>query len=82
MKKPSRQVKIKIINAHYRVSEENPTLNEWAGINNGDEFYGTYYESNKTVDIESPCNYDAGEFGATKKGDFTELYAEEFEVIE
>lgn len=75
------QVKVKIINAHLVSDPENPTLKQWAGIENGDILYGEMY-ANKSVNIEAPKNHYTEEFGTTKKGDWTELLDGEYEVIE
>lgn len=75
------QVKVKIINAHFNSDPENPTLNEWAGIENGDILYGEMY-ADKSVNIEAPKDHYTDKFGTTKRGDWTELLVEEYEVIE
>lgn len=74
-------VKIRITNAHAKADPDEPTLFEWAGINNGDEFIAERY-SDGELWTRTKKAHNSEEYGEVKIGDWFSVNKDECEVVE
>ena len=74
-------VKVRIIDAHRKEDDETPSLFEWAGIENGEEFIAEYY-SDGEIWTRTKKEHNSDEYGEVKNGDWFSLTKEEAEIVE
>ncbi|WPJ49420.1 hypothetical protein RCIP0019_00056 [Klebsiella phage RCIP0019] len=74
-------VVVEIINPNIRNAEDEPTLEEWAGIKEGDRFTCEAYEGGFLWAQVGKC-YQSEDWGVVSPVDWFELNEGEYKVIE